>query len=161
MLPIRTILHATDFSDCSDAAFRVACSLARDYGARLIVVNVTPRGCGRHPGELEDLLHRCQMPDLRVRLEHQLAEGNVTEQVLRVADEARCDMIVMGTHNRSGFDRAVLGSVAESVLRGATCPVLVVKTPHREPVTPAGLPAETVAPAPRRVNAVVHLGELA
>jgi hypothetical protein len=101
------------------------------------------------------------MPDLRVRLEHQLAEGNVTEQVLRVADEAACDMIVMGTHNRSGFDRAVLGSVAESVLRGATCPVLVVKTPHRERVTPAGLPAETVAPAPRRANAVVHQGELA
>jgi nucleotide-binding universal stress UspA family protein len=78
------------------------------------------------------------MPDLRVRLEHRLAAGDVTEQVLQVADESGCDLIVVGTHERKGPGHAMLNSVAESVLRGANCPVLVVKGPGPAPVATAG-----------------------
>jgi hypothetical protein len=56
----------------------------------------------------------------------------VTQQILRVADETRCDLIVLGTHNREEFDHTLLGSVAESVLQQASCPVLVAKVPRRE-----------------------------
>ena len=79
MLPINTILHPTDFSDNSDYAFRLACSLARDYGARLIALHVTPPpvvvyGEGilpAEPGRLREAaneqLHRLQVPGSNVR----------------------------------------------------------------------------------------------
>lgn len=93
------------------------------------------------------------MPDLRVHLVHRLAEGDVTEQVLRIADESGCDLIVMGTRALNGLDRPVLGSVAGSVLRGANCPVLVVKNPHPAPVEHPVQPARSVPSAPRNGNA--------
>jgi quercetin dioxygenase-like cupin family protein len=62
-------------------------------------------------------------------VEHRLAEGDPAEEVLRLASALRCDLIVMGTHGRTGLGRILTGSVAEAVLRKADCPVMVVRTP--------------------------------
>jgi nucleotide-binding universal stress UspA family protein len=165
MLPIRTILYPagysehseyafTDYSEHSEYAFQAACELARDYGARLIVLHVLqtvrsprPRGDDRQGGSswsgndrdsLRKELYRLKSPDPAVRLEHRLKEGRPAAEILRMADEERCDLIVMGMHGRTGLDRAPIGRVAEEVLRRARCPVLVVSAPParraREPV---------------------------
>jgi nucleotide-binding universal stress UspA family protein len=142
MRPIRTILHPTDFSDSSAEAFEMACALARDYGARLLVLHVRqPSAAPLLEGPLPDPRRPLESqegfrwktfpwprpPDPRVEVEHRLAEGGPDEEVLRLARGTPCDLIVMGTHGRTGWGRLLLGSVAEEVLRRAPCPVLVVK----------------------------------
>jgi len=141
MLPIQTIFHPTDFSVASDSAFRLACSLARDYGARLVLVHVAeppvpiyndgpvlpPAQTNKEP--LREKLHELMKRDPKVQAEHQLFEGDAALEILRLADEAKCDLIVMGTHGRTGLGRLLMGSVAEQVMRKASCPVLTVKTP--------------------------------
>jgi nucleotide-binding universal stress UspA family protein len=144
MLPIRTILHSTDFSDSSAYAFRLACSLARDYGARLVVLHVAEQpvvvpidGVAALPPPLDRqrlLQHlQCwQEREPRVCVEHRVAEGDPATEIVQAAVETRCDVIVMGTHGRTGLGRLLLGSVAEQVLRRAPCPVVTVKTPHTQ-----------------------------
>ena len=78
-------------------------------------------------GQLEQI--RPLNPNIPVR--HVLLEGDPAEEIIRHAAEARADLIVMGTHGRTGLARLLMGSVAEKVLRGATCSVLVVKMPQR------------------------------
>ena len=142
MLAVNTILHPTDFSERSQYAFWLACSLARDYGARLIVLHVVAApavvyGEGvvvpPNPEELraaaQEELDRLQAPRADVRAERRLAEGDAVEETLRVAQEANADLIVMGTHGRTGLGRLLMGSVAEQVVRRASCPVLTVKAP--------------------------------
>jgi nucleotide-binding universal stress UspA family protein len=140
MLAIRTILHPTDFSPLSDYAFRLACSLARDHGARLLVLHVQPpevllaESPYVLPPDPEQILehwleqlHELKSPDPTVAVEHILREGNPSAEILRTARENDCDLIVMGTHGRTGVPRLLMGSVAEQVLRKAACPVLTVK----------------------------------
>ena len=67
------------------------------------------------------------MADPAVAVQHQYEEGDPATAILEVARENSADLIVIGTHGRKGLLRILMGSVAESVLRGATCPVLVVK----------------------------------
>jgi nucleotide-binding universal stress UspA family protein len=142
MLAMRTILHPTDFSDYSDHAFRLACSLAHDYGARLVVLHVAelpvmvggegvlvlPRAVDLEP--LREQLAQIEPEDPRVDVERQIVVGEAAAEILRVAAEIKCDLIIMGTHGRRGLRRLVMGSVAEKVVRTAPCPVLTVKTPH-------------------------------
>lgn len=68
----------------------------------------------------------------RDRVESQVREGDPVDIILRAAEETNSDMIVMGTHGRTGLSRLLVGSVAEAVLRKASCPVMTVK-----PVPPA------------------------
>ena len=68
-------------------------------------------------------------------------EGDPATQIVRVAQETRCDLIVLGTHGRTGLGRLLMGSVAEQVLRKAPCPVLTVKTPFPETSSAPGVPA--------------------
>src|SRR5205814_7121380 len=75
-------------------------------------------------------------PDASLRVEHRVAVGNPANEVLSLARALNCDVIVMGTHGRTGLDRLLTGSVAEEVLRKADCPVMVVRTPFTEPPTP-------------------------
>jgi nucleotide-binding universal stress UspA family protein len=145
----RTILHPTDFSDSSRYAFRLSRALAREQGARLVVVHVQQR-LPRVPhedlldrqqlkafqGKLREVLHRFRAPDRKVRVEHRVVEGDPAEEILRQAGRTGCDLIVMGTHGRTGLGSLFLGSVAQEVLRNAPCPVVTVKMPHR-----AGRPA--------------------
>jgi nucleotide-binding universal stress UspA family protein len=137
MTSVQTILHPTDFSPCADRAFRAACSLARDHGAQVIVLHVGegPPAPPDHRKELEEQLRRVQVADAKVRIEHRLEQGIADSEILRVAQETNCDLIVMGTEGKMGIGRTVLpgrwvGSVAGKVLRGAICPVVAVKTPE-------------------------------
>ena len=143
MFPIHKILHPTDFSAQSRAAFDVACSLARDYGAELIIVHVhrpepifAPDGIAvnipaEEPFELRAKLAKIIPEDPRTKFEHHLLEGEPAEEILRIAKSEGADLIVLGTHGSTGLYRLLMGSVAESVLRKAPCPVLTVRAPVR------------------------------
>jgi nucleotide-binding universal stress UspA family protein len=157
MLPIHTILHPTDFSDHSEYAFRLACALARDYGARLIALHVmvlpaVVYGEGmvipdteQYQEELRARLERLKGLGGHVRVETRLVEGDPVTEILRLSQEAGTDLIIMGTHGRTGLGRLLMGSVAEQVVRQAACPVLTMKMPYPEavpePATPLGEPA--------------------
>jgi nucleotide-binding universal stress UspA family protein len=146
---IKTILHPTDFSAASHYALELAFSLARDHGARVVLLSVVePPFYGGEP-----LMPIATLPDLRTEAEnwfetlpkpkgdietkHVLAEGDPVNEILRVAAEEHADFIVLGTHGRTGLSRLLMGSVAENVIRRATCPVVAVKTPMRLPVDEA------------------------
>jgi nucleotide-binding universal stress UspA family protein/quercetin dioxygenase-like cupin family protein len=150
MSSIRTILHPTDFSENSHYAFQTACSLAKDHQAVLILLHVVPPLVAPimpepapNPlvsADTQDCLKRWQFawpqpPDPSVRVEHRVAEGNAPGEILHLARALKCDLIVMGTHGRTGLDRFLTGSVAEEVLRQALCPVLVVRMPPAMPET--------------------------
>jgi nucleotide-binding universal stress UspA family protein len=147
MLPLQTILHPTDFSEHSDYAFRLACSLARDYGARLLVLHVmewpslsyagvmtappAPPPSAEQRQAVQEHLRRIRPPDASIRVEHHFEEGEPAATILQVAQKNECDLIVMGSHGRTGLNRLLMGSVAEQIVRRAPCPVLTVKTPLR------------------------------
>lgn len=146
MLNIRTILYPTDFSDTAAAAFPLAVALARDYGAKLIVLYVEPppSSYGEVVARRQDttdglwrLLQELQPPTPNVRVEHRLEEGDPAKVIVRVAEEEHADMIIMGTHGRTGLGRLFMGSVAEHVLRHASCLVLSVRHPEAKPGQPA------------------------
>jgi nucleotide-binding universal stress UspA family protein len=152
MLPIRTVFYPTDFSEQAEPAFEFACALARDYGARMVIAHVSPPliqvvgdgGFVNYPaGNVDTLMERLKTvrpADSRLSVEYKLVEGDAADEITRMAQEAKADVIVMGTHGRGGLSRLLLGSVAESVMRLSTCPVLTVKTP---------LAAAPAAPAPK------------
>ncbi|HLN26925.1 MAG TPA: universal stress protein [Gemmataceae bacterium] len=140
MLPIHTILFPTDFSENAERAFPLACALARDCGARIVVLYVMPLPVGdeqfqarHHPDDYFagawEALHQVRAPDSNVRVEHRLEEGDAAKRILELADEVEAGLIVMGTHGRTGFRRLLMGSVAEQVMRAAPCPVLTLKAP--------------------------------
>jgi nucleotide-binding universal stress UspA family protein len=162
MLTIKTILHPTDFSVHSEYAFRLACSLARDHGARVVAlhvltppvvaypVGVVPPAPGEDEDQAEAQLARLRPPDPEVPLVRRLTHGYAAAEILRVAEETRCDLIVMGTHGWTWLGRLLMGSVAEKVVRHAPCPVLTVKTPKgqqpsEEPTVAAGRGAEAAS----------------
>jgi nucleotide-binding universal stress UspA family protein len=146
MLAIHTILHPTDFSERSEFAFRLACALARDYGARLVLLHVAhppvvvygegvvPPVSDDYLERLEEDLHRLRAPDPNVHVEHLFREGDPVTEILAVATQTSADLIVLGTHGRTGLGRLLMGSVAEQVVRKAPCPVLTVRTPFHEAV---------------------------
>jgi nucleotide-binding universal stress UspA family protein len=153
---MQTILHPTDFSVNSGHALQMAASLARDYGAQLVVLHVHSipvavygYGEGIVPptaegtDELTDKLNAINPPGVVVS--HHLVEGNPVEEVLRTAKEMNADLIVMGTHGRRGLSRFLMGSVAELVVRRAPCPVLTIRSP-----VPVGSMRETLAMAGER-----------
>jgi nucleotide-binding universal stress UspA family protein len=155
---IRVILHPTDPSDSSEAALGVARSLARDLGSKLVLLHVVPFEV--FPSELavpvdmrayRDALEAVREilddPDLKYPVEAQLGQGDAAAEILRMAREVGCDLIVMGTHGRTGLDRLLLGSVAESVLAKAGCPVLVVKNPRSVAAPTSPRPAEEAVTA--------------
>lgn len=146
MLPVATILHPTDFSEHSEVAFRLACALARDYDARLVLLHVTlppiiiygEGGVAPEPwvarAEAKEKMQKLEAQAHHGRVESLVMEGDPVEMILRAAKETKSDVIVLGTHGRAALSRLLLGSVAEAVLRQAPCPVLTVKSlPRRKP----------------------------
>jgi nucleotide-binding universal stress UspA family protein len=159
MFPIRTILLPTDFSEASAAAFQLACSLARDHGSRILAVHVVGRPVVPYEAawvavepegyrdELLAKLRSLRPADCPVAVECRLADGDPPGEIVRIARETPCDLIVMGTHGRTGLARLVLGSVAEEVLRKAPCPVVTMKSgpPRAGAAGPASPEAAAVA----------------
>lgn len=142
MLAMETVLYPTDFSAESRPAFEVACVLAGEGGGRLVVLHVerpplhTLGGTSVVPPlpneyDQEGLwqeLKSIQPPRGGLAVEHRLEYGDPAETILSVAQEIGADLIVMGTHGRTGLRRLLMGSVAEKVVRKAFCPVLTVRT---------------------------------
>jgi nucleotide-binding universal stress UspA family protein len=141
MIRIQKILYATDFSSFSNQAYFHAVSLAQKHGAGLTVLFVfhpervsTPGSTGSAEADRaywKDQLEQIRPVDSGISVRHVLLEGDPAEQIVRHAAESHTDLIVMGTQGRTGMERLLLGSVAEKVLRDATCSVLVVKMPKR------------------------------
>ncbi len=136
MLPIRRILVPFDWSESAKHAFQFAVSLARQNDAQLVVLHVVclPAVMYGPPPEvytdhLRDELCHIKPSDPKLSVQYLLAEGDPGTAILRTAKEANCDLIVMGSHGRTGLAHLLMGSVAEQVVRKATCPVLIVKTP--------------------------------
>lgn len=137
MLPIRTVLHPTDLSEESRSAFLYACALARDYGARLILLSVYPSSgwyekaneSNRPHESPEELLAKLQQlkPDPRLEVIYRVAEGKPEEMILAVAEEFNANLIVMATYGQSSSRHQVMGSVTEAVNRGAFCPVMAIR----------------------------------
>jgi len=144
MLRIRTILHPTDFSASADNAWQVACSLAHAYKAQLILLHVQSRvlapmgefgmlppeavnqqGLEKHLAAIEPMF-----PSLKVA--RFVVEGEAATEIIAFAKKNECDLIVMGTHGRKGLGRLFMGSVAEEVVRKASCAVLTLKQPIAE-----------------------------
>src|SRR5262249_9165152 len=142
MLPIRTILHPNDFSEQAQHAFAVACSLARDHGARLVVLYVRAPAVAAYgemgpivpdpawaPADVKAGLAALHLPDPGVEVEYRVGDGDPAAEIIRLGSEVKANLIVMGTHGRTGLGRLLLGSVAEVVPRRAPCPVLTLKAP--------------------------------
>jgi nucleotide-binding universal stress UspA family protein len=145
MLPIKTILHPTDFSVASEHARRIAVGLARDYHSRLILLHcVEPpvitnelaadaAVTEREREEAADRVEALAEAAAPLAVETALAEGLSAPEINRVAAETGCDLIVIGSHGRTGLGRVLMGSVAEEVARKAPCPVLIVRAQHEIP----------------------------
>ncbi|QDU92633.1 universal stress protein [Lignipirellula cremea] len=135
------IVFPTDFSHTGDAALSFATALARDTGAVLLIVHVeeTPLAYGSgdmyygppspDPEQLQAMLMKVVPDDPAVACQHHLITGHPPEALARLVEEENADLIVMGTHGRSGLTRLLMGSVAEQVVRRAPCPVLTYKKP--------------------------------
>ena len=142
---IKTILCPVDRSEISDRAMAYATALAREYVARLSVLEVIDWRMPPIAGVATELpamppevqsdalghLHRLASParEVGVPTEVGVDVGPVVRRILERASLVAADLIVVGTHGRGGFDRLAMGSVAEHVLRKAKCPVLTVP-PH-------------------------------
>jgi nucleotide-binding universal stress UspA family protein len=134
------ILHPTDFSQPCEEAFRVACALAKDHAARLHIVHVAvgPPIAPIHmpvspplpedpQAKLEEMLQRFQASAPGLQGDYRISQGNAATAIVAAAKELQSELIVMGTHGRTGLGRMLLGSVAEQVLRTAPCPVVTVR----------------------------------
>jgi len=143
---IRRVLHPTDFSRASGAAFARALETAKANRAELIILNVilptiVPIGDGYvspkvyaemeasarayAQRELAALVARAKKAGARVSA--LLMEGSPHERIAQAARRKRVDLLVIGTHGRTGVARFFLGSVASRVLAIAPCPVLTVR----------------------------------
>ena len=144
MIIVRRILVPIDFGQTSEAALNYGIHMARMFGAQLHLLHVfeVPTAVRDYPVEpfiapvgdaherLTELLSVTDRRELRPVCETRV--GAPCGEILEYASERNIDLIVMGTHGRDGFARALLGSVAEIVVRKATCPVLTVHSRERE-----------------------------
>ncbi len=142
MLPVRRIVYATDFSSYSNQAYLHAIALAENHKASLDILHVFVPGSGTLKGPAPDDVARRywkeQLEQIRplndgIPLRHELLEGEPAAEIVRYVRTAGADLVVMGTHGRTGTERLVVGSVAERVMRDAPCSVLVVKIPKGSP----------------------------
>jgi nucleotide-binding universal stress UspA family protein len=147
---IRSILLPTDFSECANYALSYSTFLARQFSASIICVHViepvvpTVGYTGlTEPLPLTDLSEQLEesaereLPKIGaceecsgLEIEEVIVHGDAAAEIVRVARERQVDLIVISSHGRTGLGRILFGSTAESVVRHAPCPVLVVKPPQ-------------------------------
>jgi nucleotide-binding universal stress UspA family protein len=133
MLRTRTILYPTDFSSYSNQAYLHAVALAETHRASLTIVYVASPGQDGDTDYWRGQLEQIRPANPSIPVSHVFLEGDAASEIVNYARDAGIDLIVMGTHGRTGVERLVLGSVAERVLRDAPCSVLVVKIPRGVP----------------------------
>lgn len=140
-MTIRKILIAIDNEPVAASAADTGAELARALNAEMAFVYVTsfsaqPADTGISPGELAAIASQDAkkvVADFRRRLPAGtaamdfIADGSPADEIVKAAKQWPADLIVIGSHGRSGLQRALLGSVAEGVMRQAPCPVLVVR----------------------------------
>jgi nucleotide-binding universal stress UspA family protein len=148
MLPFKKILCPTDFSEPAFVALKRAEELARHFAAELIVAHVIPTLPGPHsfPDPQAALNFEVPLfqPELAIKADQMLKDlvshhkvgtrvqvttGEAAPEILRIAEEEHVDLIVIASHGLTGWRRLVYGSVAEKVVRQATCPVLTIAVP--------------------------------
>jgi nucleotide-binding universal stress UspA family protein len=148
MLPFKKILCPTDFSEPAFAALKRAEELARHFDAELIVAHVIPALPGPHlfpdPKASFNFDVSLYQQELAIKAEHMLKDlvshhkvesrdmvttGEPAPEILRIAQQEHVDLIVIASHGLTGWRRLVHGSVAEKVVRQATCPVLTIAVP--------------------------------
>lgn len=151
-MEIRSILFPTDFSECANFALSYATSFARQADALIICVHVIepvvptvgytgmaePLPIADISDQLADSAER-ELPKIAecdecagLEVEEVIAHGDAASEIVRVAGERGVDLIVISSHGRTGLGRMLFGSTAESVVRHAPCPVLVVKPPQSD-----------------------------
>jgi nucleotide-binding universal stress UspA family protein len=149
MNEIKKILVATDFSTNAEEAVRSGAQLARQYGAELVIAHVlqppnyllpeayltySPQFFGETLKGLNKLLADAKKKAQEAgasQVKTELLQGMPWVELTTFAADKQCDMIVVGTHGRTGLSRAFMGSVAEKVVRTASCPVLTVRESTR------------------------------
>lgn len=157
MIKIARILWPVDFSEHARHALQHAVAIARWYDSRITALHVHPgyRVVGDAPefamleydvltpaeeqrlsSEVERFIEKDG--EIELPLDIAVATGDPAREILKQADAMSADLLVMGTHGRSGFDRLVFGSVTEKVLRKAPCPVMSV--PPRDSGAATGIP---------------------
>lgn len=128
------ILFPTDFSSASEAAGGIAREMARQAGARLHVLHVVPPVTDPSLGS-ESLTQAAKSLGDGLRVETALMTGRAGRNIVDYARDKHIDLIVLGTHGRTGISHAILGSVAETVVRLAPCLVLTVPAAVLEPAS--------------------------
>lgn len=147
MKPVKKILFPTDFSENSNYALDYALELSKKFGARLCILHVIhelidttgyyipnisldqlQRDLVKGAEEMMGKIIREKVGDFK-DYETMNIIGLPHIEIMNVAKEKDIDMIVMGTHGRSGIDRVLFGSVAEKVVKKSPCPVLTVRKP--------------------------------
>ncbi|HZC24818.1 MAG TPA: universal stress protein [Candidatus Binatia bacterium] len=151
MLEIKLILCPVDFSEFSVRAYQYALSLAEHYGAKVVaqhIVELTRYPYADYVATTGDYAEFCRAlhDGARQQLEAFLKahgpgpthsefvvhEGTAPDSILSYAEKRKADLIVIGTHGRRGYDRLVLGSVTNRVMRRTSCPVLAICTPQQQ-----------------------------
>ncbi len=147
----KKILFCTDFSEDSHWAFTYALDLAKTYNANLLIFHVTPEPV--HPEQLSLYLPPEKLEELKISQKKEidqklkthyvkkmgrfkkyqifLKEGEPFLEIIQKAKKDSADLIVMGTHGRTGLDHVIFGSTAEKVVRKSSCPVLTIRYPGR------------------------------
>jgi len=141
-ITLKNILFTTDFSPAAEAAAPFAIQIASNYGAKVYGVHVNPFdnytaaapeawAAMAEAADKETKEHAQRLNDQLKGIEHEvmIGEGNIWEVISNLIKEKEIDLIVLGTRGRTGLGKALLGSVAEEILRQAPCPVLTVG-PH-------------------------------
>ena len=147
MFKIHTILCPVDFSDASRKAVQYAREFAAGIGATVHLMNVVePRPMAvditLNYVPLEEDLEKAAAEDLKVILDELIQAGlkaecsidfgNPSDAILEKADALDVNLVIMGSHGKKGLSRFIMGSVAETVVRKANCPVLIVKSEEKE-----------------------------
>jgi nucleotide-binding universal stress UspA family protein len=151
----KKILFCTDFSENSDHAFSYAFNLARAYDATLLILHVivepvcyywsTPKGVDELIAKQTERVKQEINTHYLQKIEgfknyeiftRETDEGRAFYEIIQVAREESADLIVMGTHGRTGIDHLILGSTAENVVRKSPSPVLTVRLPGKKFIMP-------------------------
>ena len=175
-VPLKNILYATDFSGQSNAALPYALSIARRYRSQVFVVHVvsvSPFPSSSPTIALQAIAAQAvrEAKEVMTKLEPQLGgiphkilirKGDISKELSQIVHEERIDLIVLGTHGRTGKSKVLMGSIAEEIFRQAPCPVLTlgpnvcgepdVAVEMRTILYPTDFSSESLAAAPYAIS---------